>query len=517
MLTTGNKQPDILLLVLDTQRADKLSCYGYGVETSPNLDRLVNDGATQFSKAVAPAQWTVPSHASLFTGLYPSQHSLVQMDAALPSPVVTLAQRLRQAGYFTAGFSHNPLIGRVPNNLNRGFINFQNYNTPGAGLLAFQFDKDKKLPTVSTRMKHYGRFLIAESLGYSQTSPLQHLSMVGHPLWNKLQHLTKRSKAALATKSLQDAAHILINRPGLTSEQPAFVFMNLMGTHTPYAPSSEKLRRFLPERLGSKHARQFQQMVNRWQVNIDNWLDMPFVHEALEAILHAFYDAEVAEQDAKLGKFFDTLKHNHAWENLLVVVMADHGDHLGEKKRLNHAFGVYEPLVHVPLIVRDPEGQFTNGTVQEQVVSTRQVFHTLLTAVNVATPEEEKLSLQNSANSAPELILAEGHPIEWALQRLKQNRPEIINPQQAHKPAYGIFAKGHKLITIGSRQELYDLQEDNLETSDLSQQQHDLRRDLYNLLQTQLAQMTPVVAEVERRDVEDEIVLAQLRRLGYLE
>ena len=65
-------RPDIVLLVLDTQRIDRLSCYGCELETSPHIDELASD-STLFHCAVAPAQWTIPSHASMFTGVYPSR------------------------------------------------------------------------------------------------------------------------------------------------------------------------------------------------------------------------------------------------------------------------------------------------------------------------------------------------------------------------------------------------------------------------------------------------------------
>ncbi|PSB57040.1 sulfatase, partial [filamentous cyanobacterium CCP1] len=65
------QRPDILFLVLDTQRADRLSCYGYDAPTSPHLDAFAAK-ATLFQRAIAPAQWTIPSHASMFTGVYPS-------------------------------------------------------------------------------------------------------------------------------------------------------------------------------------------------------------------------------------------------------------------------------------------------------------------------------------------------------------------------------------------------------------------------------------------------------------
>ncbi|HET7639850.1 MAG TPA: sulfatase-like hydrolase/transferase, partial [Ktedonobacteraceae bacterium] len=120
-------RPDIVLLVLDTQRVDRLSCYGSEEETSPYIDELASD-STIFNYAVAPAQWTVPSHASMFTGVYPSAHNTLQSFSVLPQTLPTLAERLRDSGYFTAAFCNNPLVGVVNNGLRRGFQSFLNYS-----------------------------------------------------------------------------------------------------------------------------------------------------------------------------------------------------------------------------------------------------------------------------------------------------------------------------------------------------------------------------------------------------
>ena len=86
-------RPDIVLLVLDTQRRDRISCYGYQRETTPQLDGLAAD-ATVFNHAVSTAQWTVPSHASMFTGLYPSDHNMYHASSVLSASLETLAGRL---------------------------------------------------------------------------------------------------------------------------------------------------------------------------------------------------------------------------------------------------------------------------------------------------------------------------------------------------------------------------------------------------------------------------------------
>lgn len=120
-------RPDIVLLILDTQRADRLSCYGCQIETSPHLDEFARD-STLFRFAVSPANWTVPSHTSLFTGLYPSSHGTLHASSVVPAALPTLAERLRDSGYFTAAFCNNPLVGVVNNGLRRGFLDFFNYS-----------------------------------------------------------------------------------------------------------------------------------------------------------------------------------------------------------------------------------------------------------------------------------------------------------------------------------------------------------------------------------------------------
>jgi len=106
-------RPSILLVVIDTLRADAVSAYGEAAETTPHLDRLAAEGVL-YRHAFAPSPWTLPSHATLFTGRGLAQHGVgLHGSMALPEEALTLAERLRAAGYRTAGFSENPLVGRL--------------------------------------------------------------------------------------------------------------------------------------------------------------------------------------------------------------------------------------------------------------------------------------------------------------------------------------------------------------------------------------------------------------------
>lgn len=119
---TAPERPNVLLIVLDTVRADHLSTYGYGLQTSPNLSALAARGA-RFDDVVSTAPWTLPSHASLFTGQVPAEHGATHEHRALSPDAITLSERFRDAGWRTAGFSTNPNVSAMTR-LDQGFEHF---------------------------------------------------------------------------------------------------------------------------------------------------------------------------------------------------------------------------------------------------------------------------------------------------------------------------------------------------------------------------------------------------------
>ena len=120
------KQKNVILVMLDTHRFDRLGSYGYSKPTTPNLDSVASESLF-FEKAISPGQWTIPSHASLFSGEMPAVHGTVQADDALPKEFKTLAARLSADGLQTTGFCNNPLVGVLQNGFTRGFDQFYNY------------------------------------------------------------------------------------------------------------------------------------------------------------------------------------------------------------------------------------------------------------------------------------------------------------------------------------------------------------------------------------------------------
>ena len=119
-MTKPGSRPDIVFIVLDTLRADRLSCYGHPAETTPHLDAFAASGVL-FERAISPAQWTIPAHGSLFTGEFPATHGTTQIYDKHSVEHPTLAEHLTRFGYRTVGFCNNPLLGIIENDLDRRF------------------------------------------------------------------------------------------------------------------------------------------------------------------------------------------------------------------------------------------------------------------------------------------------------------------------------------------------------------------------------------------------------------
>jgi len=510
-------QPDIIMLVLDTQRADLLSCYGYPLQTSPYLDAFAAD-ATFFRYAVSPAQWTVPSHTSMFTGLYPSSHQTLHASSVIPDTLPTLAERLSDNGYYTSAFCNNPLVGVVNNGLRRGFLDFFNYSglmtsRPNrAGTRSNLFDRYRQLfkRTLSNGMTALQDvFARSDALLDFSFSPL----MV--PLWQ-----TALSFKGNTAKSLNDAARLHVERKGVEEGQPIFSFINLMGTHMPYHPPHRFVERFAPHVLQDKAALRY---LRRFNGDVFGWLAplATSIDEKSRRTLEGMYSAEVAYQDDLVGAFIKRLQASGKLDRTLLMVVADHGEHLGEKLFIGHSTTLYNELIHVPLIIRDPRNELLRGTEVSSFVSTRRIFHTALEAAGIATAAEQSLTLARNGDNDPErsVVFSEGIPPSNMLNLLQRRAPQLVAERDCDKVRRAVYSGNYKLIKTGESQfELYDMLDDPHEETNL----RDILPEQVELMQEQLEaflhQNTVTSIEIEERsDQNDPEVNRRLRDLGYLE
>jgi arylsulfatase A-like enzyme len=505
-----------VLLVLDTQRIDRLSCYGYSRPTSPHLDDLAAD-ATLFRRVFATSQWTIPSHASMFTGLYAAEHMTNQSSAALPASIPTLAERLRDGGYMTAAFCNNPLVGVVNNGLRRGFESFLNYS----GLMTSRPNQAGAHPGIISRYRQWFKGRLAETLNRIQDAFAHSETMLEFaftplmvPLWQ-----TALSFKGNTPKSLNDAARLLIERRGVARNQPIFAFINVMGVHTPYHPDRRMLERFAPEVIRNREAARY---VRRFNSDVFGWL-APFsgVDERYHHVLSDVYDAEVATQDAHIGAFLRRLRESGVLDRTLLLVCADHGDHLGEKGLIGHTVSAYNELVHVPLMVRDPFGDFQRSAVVDHTVSLRRVFHTLLSAAGLASSIERDRSLAQTPTADPEVgaVFVEAEPLQNVLGIMLRRRPDLARARRFDQPRRAVISGSHKLIQTGNDHvELYDLDADPRETVDLAAILPERVEELQERLSAFVRRISASAPSIRRAEgVDDPAVQRRLKELGYLE
>jgi len=509
---------DILFLVLDTQRADRLSCYGYDKPTSPNLDAIAAE-STRFTQAVSAAQWTVPSHASMFTGLYPSEHTMVQSYSVLPKDLPTLAERLEASGYHTAGFCNNPLVGVINNGLRRGFTSFLNYS----GLLTSRPNQAGSHPGLIGRYRQWFKGQLASVLNriqdaFARSDALLALSFTPLmvPLWQ-----TALSFKGNTQKSLEDTANLLIHRVGVETDQSIFAFVNLMGTHMPYHPPRRYIEQFAPHVLADRNAQTFLQRFNGdvygWLAPLTGALD-----DHQKQTLDGMYDAEVAYQDALLGQFFQQLRASGQLDHTLVVICADHGEHLGEKQYMGHSLSIYNELVRVPLIIRDPANHLKRGTIVDTAISTRRLFHTVLAAAGIANQQELALDLTHSQTSpSGDYVFAEAIPPQNVVNLMQKRQPELVQAMGCDRIRRAVWMGQHKLIeTEGAATELYDVLEDPTEALDLSAilpENVEVLQDCLQAFADRSDQYLAQAATSRATDYDDPDVRRRLEELGYLE
>lgn len=475
----AQQKPHILLIILDTQRRDRLSIYGYPHETSPQFDAFAAD-STRFERAVAPAQWTVPAHASLFTGVYPSTHQVTQADHRLTSHYPTLAERLRDGGYHTAGFCNNPLVGILNNGLQRGFIDFYNYSgaAPNRPLDVQRSGMRKALS------RQWRRFARAVSNQFAHSDWLFRVSLHPRitPIWTRSVNYkghTERSITDLIGYIDQHRKH---------RQKPLFAFLNLMGTHLPYRPPQD----YLPADIRrSKAAYRVMSRLNadaaRWASPVESPLSADEQH-----IIDAFYNAEIAHQDVHLGRLLRYLKTSGMLDYTMVIIAADHGEGHGDHGFFGHSFVVYQELVHVPLVIHYP-ARYPAGKQVMTNVSTRRIFHTILDAAGIAgnpvgmyndagtrsrAPLQHdhdvvSLSLVHALNGKPDveqgIAFAEAFPPHTLVSVIQHRSPQLIQPLRLTHVRRGVYHNGHKLAVVGSAVEgLFDVNADPAERHNIA-------------------------------------------------
>jgi arylsulfatase A-like enzyme len=335
--TSSQSAANVLVIVLDTLRADHLSSYGYPRTTSPEIDRIAGQGVL-FENAIAPCSWSLPSHASLLTGRTPSEHGMQNVQ---PMPWLgwnknslggypTMGEVLSRRGYRTGAFSANRVYFTSNVGLGRGFIHFEDY---------FDSVGDSFVRTLYGR--EFARLYLNRTEKSKATRALRYLGLEswldkdseGSGDFGGAYGVRKRASAVN-----QELLH-WIDRD---RRHPFFAFLNYLDVHYSYGGP-----RGYPK---------------------PDWDRGTTIDE---------YDAGLKYVDDYIGRLLRELEQRGLARNTIVIITSDHGESLGAHGLTYHGATLYRELIQVPLIISYPE-QIPKGLKVAAPVSVTAIASTIM-------------------------------------------------------------------------------------------------------------------------------------------
>ena len=334
---------NVCLLVMDTARGDHFSCNGYSFITTPNIDRIAEEGLL-YTKAFSASNWTPPGHISIFTGKYPSQHGN-NGKAYMPDELVSLTEILHQEGYYCMAMYNNPLAG--------GNINL----TQG-------FDND-----IGVFGSHW-----------VYPAPFR--------LWDKF---VKRDSGSKITFSMAQATFEWMKKRGAH----LFLYINVTEPHAPYnvhEPYFSDFTQFLnKDKIGN--IEQTKELCRTLDLIIHDSTRFVGSNEESYRYIRATYDSEMAYCDHYFGKFADWMDAAGLLNETLLVITADHGEFLGEHLTMGHPELLFNPVLRIPLILRYP--RLIKPKVDDGYASNVDVFPTVLNLMGLEDRIPENVSGMN--------------------------------------------------------------------------------------------------------------------------
>jgi len=362
-------QPDMLLYVIDTLRADHVGCYGYSRDTTPYIDAFAKENA-RYHNAYATSSWTKPSGASILTGLLPRNHHTNIRNAKLPDEVMTLAEILHKHGYYTVAFMTNGAMADYFG-FNQGFSEF----------ISFPEDHDSRAVHVRS-------------------------DVVNTRVFEFLQEYVKTP-----------------------DRKPLFMMIWSTDPHDPYTP---------PE-----HARKLFDIHQYTPLDIDLKLLTTIRHQGFEPtasqieFMKARYDQEIFANDDSFGSLLDRLNSLGLYQEMTIVLTADHGEEFFEHKGVGHGLTLYNEQLRVPLIIKTP--QIAPGAYDE-IVQITDIYPTILDCLDIDEPYPlDGISLLNTGNHHNALYFEQNLAGNDLFARLDTTKKVIFNKQYFRPPTNPII------------------------------------------------------------------------------
>jgi arylsulfatase A-like enzyme len=393
---------NVIFIVVDTLRASRMGCYGYPKPTSPTMDRLAAEGV-RFERAFAPGIPTTPAHTTMFTGMHPLSHNIVCHGGAadLDRRIPVLPELLQRAGYTTAAVDN---LFNIKPWLARGY---EFYINPAS--------------------RHRLKLLVSCEEINSRAIP-----------W------------------IQSHA-----------KEKFFLFLHYWEPHTPYLPP-ERYRTFYPsdrDPFSPDHTN-FEPIKRQpfWEMFHDTWFSKLGPVTDAEYIA-SLYDAEIRHVDDGIAQILDTLNASGLTDDTMVILTGDHGESMYQHDIYFDHHGLYDDVVHVPLVMRLP-GRIPEGTTVRPMVQHLDLAQTILEAASAKAPAAME------GKSLWPLATGEAHDGGY---------DRVVCCESTWQSKWALRTEHHKLIVAREQdhhnmppRELYDLKNDPDETCNLALEKWEL-------------------------------------------
>jgi len=503
-------KPNVVLIVLDTVRADHLSCYGYNRRTSPNIERLAEEGVL-FENAFSAGAWTPPSHASLFTGKYPSHHKTLGANIHLGQEEVTFAEIMSRNGYFSAAVVACPILSSQ-NAFDRGFQEYINVYEQMLGLDMID---------------------VHDRMGKNQSNENNVVRLILRLLKRNPKELVRTilyGEDKLTNQTNQMAMELL--RRNHNGRKPIFLFINYFNCHAPYNPprpfrklfldSLEEPRLHLMELILTKILRRNIGKINDVEVDYPKIRyvangpgGFSFAAKELEVsekewkIVESLYDGEIAYLDYRISELFRFLCDEGIFDDTILIITSDHGENFGEHGLASHALCLYDSVLHVPMIMTYPPAIPKKRKILS-TVSTIDILPTVLGLLDIRgeydfqgrdlRPFEEK--------KGENFICAEyGERHTEMRRRLRLERGLKCVRTESYK----------YILSSYQQEELYNIRENPLEETNIVKEYPELAKQYKKLLEgvLDISYWGPREFDHLERESEREMK-KRLRALGYI-
>jgi arylsulfatase A-like enzyme len=400
--------PNVILITLDTVRADHLSNYGYNRST-PNIAQFAKEGI-QFDYALSSSPWTLPSHATIMTGLFTYEHQADGFTSGkLDNKFYTLAEAFADNGYQTAGFVANFLYCTASMGFAQGFSEFHD--------VLWNYEDIFRLTRVGFYLNEYIR--LQESF---------HWHYMGR---KTAQEINREFMAWAPTRK----------------DHPFFVWLNYFDAHDPYYTPEPYQQKYGSD-LASGNPKSFGLSGSSLY---SHQLSAEEEKEQFDA-----YDTTIYYMDNQLGELFEFLKEQGLYDNTIIILTSDHGEAFGEHNFYGHGNSLYRELLHVPLIIRYPE-LIQKGERSNQVVSLQRLAATIQDLANI----QKKPYFPGTS------LLTDKSSTDFALAELGYNPvfPSVYPNSKAK--LISLTTRDWHVIFTGNQGEVFSFQ-DFLDGSDLS-------------------------------------------------